>query len=187
MPRPNSVPDPSRTSPRRSGRARFRDLPLWAQGWIGAFGVLIAALGLGLTAIQVFKDKEASPTPIVVRPEASIEEVTVANGEIAALGTFRNVDVAVEVILFVGRPKGTADARWLPVEAAVSPQASAAGARVDGRWSALRPFLEQVPFTWRALVVPAGSGATDAYEDIKVHGPDSADVLAASAEFFTGE
>ena len=101
--------------------------------------------------------------------------------------TFHNVDVAAEVILFVGRPKGVADARWLPVEAVVRPSGSAAGGRVDGRWSAIRPFLEQGPFTWRALVVPAGSGATDGYADIKANGPESADVLASSAEFFTGE
>jgi hypothetical protein len=187
MAQPNRPPGRSPASPPRRGLARFRELPKWTQGWIAALGLVIAALGLGLTALQVFRVKEPAPTPIVIKPEAYIEEVTVSNGEIAALGAFRNVDIAAEVVLFVGRPTGVADARWLPVEAVVHPQASATGPRVDGQWSALRPFVEQGPFTWRALVVPAGSGATDGYEDIKANGPNSEDVLATSAEFRTGE
>jgi hypothetical protein len=149
--------------------------------------VLIAALGLGLAAMQAFRGQPPVPTPIVIKAEAFIEQVTVDNGEIQATGRFRNVDVAAEVILFVGRPATESDARWLPVEAQVTPQASALGSRVDGKWEALRPFTEQGRFSWRALVVPAGSGAADGYEDVKVNGPASDLVLASSEEWQTGQ
>jgi hypothetical protein len=165
----------------------LRELPSWVLPWTAVIGVAIAALGLGITAIQVFGGGPAVPTPIIIKPEAFIDEVTIANDQVTAAGRFRSVEVASEVVLFIGRPVGVDDARWLPVEAVIKPQPSAAGSRVDGLWTAVRPFSDQGKFAWRALVVPAGSGASDAYEDIRLRGPESADVLATSDEFVTGQ
>lgn len=151
-------------------------------------GIAIAAIGLGFTAIQVLGDRAPEPTPIVIKPEAFIEVVTVESGRVEATGGFRSVDIASEVVLFIGRPLGVEDARWVPVEAAITAQPSVSGGRVDGRWTALRPFAEPGRFSWRALVVPAGNAvAAEGYEDIKVNGPLSEDVLATSEEFVTGE
>lgn len=186
-PPPEPQPPPGDVPGTPANKRRFRELPPWIQPWTAVIGVAIAAIGLGFTAIQIVGDRGPGPTPIVIKAEAFIEQVTVDNGEIEASGRFRNVDVLAEVILFVGRPAGESDARWLPVEARVTPQPSAAGVRTDGLWQAIRPFTEQGRFSWRALVVPATQGVNDGYEDIKAKGPESELVIAASEEWQTGE
>jgi hypothetical protein len=173
---------------RPGGRSRFKDLPTWVQAVTAILGVVIAAIGVTLTGIQIMREPTPAPTPIVVKPEAFIQQVTIDAGEVKARGEFRNVDLAAEVILFVGRPDGVVGAPWLPVEARVSSSpSSTSGARVNGGWDALRPIVERGRFTWQAFVVPAGSGATDGYADIRTRGPDSSLVLAASEPFRTEE
>lgn len=173
-------------APRRGSRgARFKDLPAWVQAVTAILGVVLAAIGVILTGIQITREPTPAPTPIVIKPEAFIQQVTIDAGQVKAKGGFRNVDLAAEVILFVGRPDDVADAPWLPVEATVNAQSSAPGVRVDGGWDALRPLIEKGRLTWQAFVVPAGSGVTDSYADIRTRGPDSSLVLAASKVFHT--
>ena len=179
------MPDDTPRRRRKKGVvARFRELPPWTQAWTAVLGLVIAGLGL---AYQVFGDKAPSPTPIVIKPEAFISRVTFGDGQVEAFGGFRDVDVGAEVVLFIGRPAGQTDTRWLPIEATVTPDATATGDRVDGAWQALRPFTEGGQLSCFAIVVPAGSGAADGYEDIRENGPSSALVLAASPEFTAGE
>lgn len=185
MTRRRSSPAGPRPGGLGTAARRFRELPPWIQGWTAVVGVLIAGLGLGLTAIQVFGERGPGPTPVVLKPQAFIEEVLISAGAVEAHGGFRAVDVEAEVILLIGRPTGATDERWLPVEANVTPAGE--GERVDGTWDAVRPFSDGGRFAWRVLVVPATSGVTDGYEDIRRNGPDSELVLAASEEFVTGE
>jgi hypothetical protein len=151
------------------------------QAVTAVIGVLLAGIGVVLTGIQVLDVREPTPTPIVIKPEAFIEQVTIDEGQVKAKGQFKNVDLAAEVILFVGRPDGIVDAPWLPVQAKATSPSAVPGVRVDGGWDALRPLTERGRFTWQAFVVPAGSGATDGYADIRKRGPDSSLVLAKSA------
>lgn len=186
MTRSTEPPAGRRRRARSSAAERFGDLPTRIQLLIAALGLLIAALGVTFAGMQALKEDPA-PTAIVIRPEAFIVEVVTGGGEVTANGSFRNVDLASEVILFVGHPADEPGAAWLPVEAEAAPAPSATGERVSGVWEALRPFDDDGRFGWQVYVVPAGSGATDGYADIRERGPESELVLAASEEFFTGE
>jgi hypothetical protein len=172
---------PPTGSPRRG---RFKDLPVWVQAVTAILGVVLAAIGVGLTAIQL-QDRQPTPTPIVLQPEAFIQQVTIDADQVKASGRFRNVDLAAQIVLFMGCASDTGDRLCLPVQASVSPQAAAPGVLVDGDWSALRPFIEKQALTWWATVVPAGIGATDGLADIRIHGPTSSFVIAASEPFRT--
>lgn len=183
--RPQPPGDETRPRPRRA--VPFNELPAWVQAGTAVIGVVVAAVGVVLTGIQVLGTKEPTPTPIVIRAEAFITRVTPGTDEVAANGPFRNVDPASEVILFAGIVDDVADAKWLPVEATLTPSTAATRGRVDGVWSALRPLSEPGAYSWVVLVAPAGSGAADGYADIKLNGPESDLVIWASEIYRTGD
>ncbi len=182
--------------PRKAGRGAARrskpriplsEYPAWVSAVTGIVAVVVAAIGVGFTAIQVLGDDEPTPTPIVIRPSATISRVVIDGGEIRAAGAFSDVDLGAEVILFIGRPDGIDGAPWLPVEATTDPPAAgAAGSRIDGVWDALRPAINEGAFVWQVVVVPAGSGANDGYADIRARGAES-DLVLASSEVFRTE
>jgi len=192
-------PEPSPTSgaapgsrPPGTKRPRTRnpvaDYPAWVQAVTAVLALLVAIVGVVFTGIQIFGDK-AVATPIVIKAEAFIEAVTVGDTEVTGRGQFRNVDLAAEEILFIGKLESETPGVWLPVEADVQPEptASAGGERVSGAWEAVRPYLEHGAYEWRVVVVPAGSGAGDGLADLKANGADASIVLAASAPFRTNE
>ncbi len=189
---PSSPGSPAKAPRSAAKRSRSRiplsEYPAWVSAITGIVAVLVAAIGVTFTAIQVLGDDPPAATPIVIKPSATISRVVVDGAEIRASGDFSQVDLDAEVILFIGRPEETDGAPWLPVEATTEPPAAgAAGSRVNGIWGALRPLTETGAFVWQVLVVPAGSGASDGYADIRARGADSDLVLAASEPFRTGE
>jgi hypothetical protein len=188
------TPSPERAGSRPSKRRKqplFKrpDGPAWIQALTAVAAVILTGVGLVFTGIGIFGTKAPNPTPIVITPTASISRVTVGEAEVSAAGSFENLDLDSEVVLFVGRPESGGDRPWVPVEAQIEarPVPTAAQVRASGIWNAVRPFTETGVFTWQALVVPAGSGAADAYADIKLHGPDSDLVIASSEVYRTGQ
>jgi hypothetical protein len=102
--------------------------------------------------------------------------------DVAAAGSFENIDPEIEEVLFVGRPVGATDELWVAVSASLSPTVSA-GTLQSGRWSATRPAPPSTPgYRWRAIVWPIASGAAGD-EDLQINGPDSIYVIARSEEW----
>ncbi len=112
----------------------------------------------------------------------TIDSVLVGVAEVEAQGLFENVDPVREEVLFVGRPEGETEERWVSVPAALSPN-SLAGSLQSGSWTAARPAPPlDVAYRWRAIVWPNISGAV-ANEDLQLNGPDSDYVIARSEEW----
>lgn len=102
--------------------------------------------------------------------------------DVAAAGSFENINPEIEEVLFVGRPVGATDELWVAVSASLSPTISA-GTLQSGRWSATRPAPPSTPgYRWRAIVWPIASGAAGD-EDLQINGPDSIYVIARSEEW----
>lgn len=159
-------------------------LPVWVRDAITVIGVVLAIIGVGLAMTQVFNEEE--PEPEIVIPEAFIEEVVTGSDAVKANGSFRYVDLAAEVILFVRIDEGADGAPFLPVRASVAPDAQSSGDRVDGHWDAAFPLNEEGVFSWQVLIAKAaafGFEPSGGYDDIRLNGPDSEFVVGASEVF----
>jgi len=165
--------------------ARFGDLPTRVQLLFGGIGLLIAATSVVFAGMQAFKSTP-QPTPIVLKPEAFISRVVIGDGEVAADGSFENVDLTSEMILLVGHAEGLNTAPWVPFPANAKPD-EALGARVDGLWDALGPYAETGRFAWQVIVIEAKGGPAGSIPDVSEDGPETEGVLWASEVFTTGE
>jgi hypothetical protein len=151
-----------------------------APPWLSASAAIVGTI---LTAIGVFNliDKPVpSPTPVV--PQVTLTSVVVSETEVAGNGTYSGVNPDVNKILFMGRPKDAQNDPWLTAAAVLAPQAEANNIEA-GEWQAARqPAV--LGFRWFAVVVPASAGAVG-NEDLRVNGPESEYVIAASEPFET--
>lgn len=165
--------------------ARFGDLPTRVQLLFGGIGLLIATAGVVFAGMQALKTTP-QPTPIVLKPEAFIKEVITGGGEVAANGSFWNVDLTSEMILLVGHAEGLNTAPWVPFPANAAPD-EGIGERVDGRWDALGPYNDTGRFAWQVIVIEGTGGAAGSIPDISEDGPETKGVVWASQVFLTGD
>ncbi len=149
-----------------------------APPWLSASAAVAASV---LTAIGVFNlVGKPDPSPAPVGPQVTLTSVVVSESAVAGNGTYSGVNPDVNMILFMGRQKDSQIDRWLTAEADLAPQAEANNIQA-GEWQASRqPSV--LGFRWFAVVVPASAGAVGA-EDLRIHGPQSEYVIAASEPF----
>lgn len=111
-------------------------------------------------------------------PHVRLQTVSIVADGVRAEGSYENLSVGRDKVLFIGQPQQAATSEWLPVEAQLFPISEADGWQ-SGRWSVDWPG-QSVGYTWQAIIAHFESGASGTLDDVRLHGPQSVLVSAAS-------
>ena len=151
--------------------------------WLSAFA---AVLGVIVTAIGVFgwvghQDDARNPSPSPA-PHIILDSVVVSDTEVTGNGRFTAIDPSLDRVLFLAGPKTeTVGTTYSAVEAVLAPD-NQAGDLKNGDWEAVRPATTGEALRYWAVLWPRSAGATG-NDDLRLHGPNSQFVIAASEPY----
>jgi hypothetical protein len=182
---PPREPSRPRSSTRKAGAGALDRIPNWVQAMVAvvtlvftigvAYGIFgRPASGPPATA-TVQPSVEGTPLPPIVHAERWEEE---ADGDLIIYGTFENLNLGQLTIYLIGQPRSApTDENWVPVRAEALATFTFPVNLANGEWQATRP-QQYIGYVWRPIAWPSGSGAGDAFQELRLHGPEAEDVQA---------